>query len=111
MHMIIKKYSLNGKTHRTFRENFKCDNLSLEIVFKSISSNIIYDLNKVLEDYQIKVVKFIDESYAKKFFDNNIEISEMSHKILRGCNENEVIFVPKNTKKHGFFEKFFQLFS
>ena len=35
----------------------------------------------------------------------------MAYKILNGCNENEVMVIPKNTKKIGFFEKFFQLFS
>ena len=35
----------------------------------------------------------------------------MSHKILKGYNENEISFLSKNPKKLGFFEKFFQLFS
>ena len=35
----------------------------------------------------------------------------MTHRILNGYNENEVTFLPKNPKKLGFFEKFFQLFS
>ena len=35
----------------------------------------------------------------------------MTHKIFNGYNQNEVTFVQKNTKKLGFFEKFFQLFS
>ena len=35
----------------------------------------------------------------------------MAHNIINGINENEVKVVPKNTKKTGFFEKFFQLFS
>ena len=34
-----------------------------------------------------------------------------SFDILNGCNVNEVMVVQKNTKKLGFFEKFFQLFS
>ena len=41
----------------------------------------------------------------------DIEISEMAFDILNGCNVNEVMVVQKNTKKLGFFEKFFQLFS
>jgi hypothetical protein len=31
--------------------------------------------------------------------------------IKSGCNENEIILVPKTIKNKGFFEKFFQLFS
>ena len=50
-------------------------------------------------------------NWNKNIFNNDIELSEMTHKILTGHNENEVTFTPKNTKELGFFEKFFQLFS
>ena len=84
----------------------------LEFQFKSIPVNLIDDLNKVLENYQIKVIKYLDGKYTKNFFeDSNIDIPEMAHKINNGLNDNEVLVVPKNLKKTGFFEKFFQLFS
>ena len=111
IHMIVNKYFINGKTQLLFEENLKCENFALEVNFKSISNDIIYDLNKILENYQIKISKYLDGSYVKKNFKNDIELSEMSYRILRGHNQNEVIFVPKNTKKLAFFEKFFQLFS
>ena len=78
---------------------------------QSISNEIIYNLNKVLENYQINITKYVDGNYIKSFFNNEIEISKMTFDILNGCNENEVMVVQKNTKKLGFFEKFFQLFS
>ena len=34
------------KTYSYLEENLECDNLGLEIQFKSISNEIIYDLNK-----------------------------------------------------------------
>ena len=111
MHMIINKYFFNDISYQSFQENLKCDHLALEIEFKFISNNIIYDLNKVLENYQIKIVRYIDGSYVKNIINDDLEISEMTHKILTGYNENEVTFTPKNIKKLGFFEKFFQLFS
>ena len=111
MHMIIKKYFVNGKSYSSFEENLKSDHLALEIQFKSISNTFVYELNKILENYQIKIVKYLDGSYVKNFFDNEKELSVMSHMILNGYNENEVNFVAKNQKKSGFFEKFFQLFS
>ena len=111
MHMIINKYFFNNISYQSFQENLKCDHLALEIEFKFISNSIIYDLNKVLENYQIKIVRYIDGSYVKNFINDDLEISEMTHKILTGYNENEVTFTPKNIKKLGFFEKFFQLFS
>ena len=112
MHMIINKCFINGKSYSSIQYHLKCDQLILEFQFKSIPVNLIDDLNKVLENYQIKVIKYLDGKYTKNFFeDSNIDIPEMAHKINNGLNDNEVLVVPKNLKKTGFFEKFFQLFS
>ncbi len=111
MHMVIKKYFFNGKSYKSFHENMKCENLALEIEFKFIPKKIIYDLNKILENYQIKITRYVDGGYVKNSFNDDIELSEMTHMILNGHNENEVAFILKSTKKLGFFEKFFQLFS
>ena len=111
MHMIVNKYLINDKSYLKFEENLSCRHLALEIQFKSVSKSIVYDLNKILENYQIKITKYIDGKYVKNYFGKELELAEMSHKILNGFNENEVSFVPKNSKKLSFFEKFFQLFS
>ena len=111
MHMIINKYFFNNISYQSFQENLKCDHLALEIEFKFISNSIIYDIDNILQKYQIKVVKSLDGSYVKNLFNNDLELSEMCHKIMSGYNENEVRFIPKTSKKLGFFEKFFQLFS
>ena len=111
IHMIINKYLINDKSYSLFEENLKTDYFGLEINFKSISRNTIYDFNKILENYQIKITKFLDGSYVKANFSKDIELAEMCYKILSGYNKNEVIFVPKSPKKLAFFEKFFQLFS
>ena len=111
MHMVINKYFFDDKSYQSFQENLKCNHLALEIKFKFIPIGIIYDLNKILENYQIKIVRYIDGGYVKNIFNNDLELSIMTHKILSGYNENEVTFMPKNIKKSGFFEKFFQLFS
>ncbi len=111
IHMIINKYLINGKPYLLYEENLKCDNFGLEIQFKSISNNIIFDLNKILENYQIKITKYLDGNYVKTYFKNEMSLTEMSYRILCGHNQNEVIFVPKSTRKLAFFEKFFQLFS
>ena len=111
MHMLINKYYLNEKNYSSFDENVNSDYLAIEIQFKTISNSKIYDLNKILENYQIKIRKYIDGIYIKNFFDNDMELAEMCHRILSGYNDNEVTFVSKNSKKLGFFEKFFQLFS
>ena len=111
MHIIINNYLIDGKNYFYLKDNIQYENLNLVIEFKSISNEITHNLNKLLQNYQIDIIKFLDENYVKNFFDKDIEISKMAFDILNGCNVNEVIVVQKNTKKLGFFEKFFQLFS
>ena len=111
MHIIINNYLVDGKNYFYLQDNLECEQLNLVIQFNSVSNEIIYNLNKLLQSYQINIIKFLDGNYVKNFFNKDIEISKMAFDILNGCNVNEVIIVQKNTKKLGFFEKFFQLFS
>ncbi len=111
MHMVINKYYINNKSYLSFEENLKSNYLALEIKFYSISNVMVYELNKILENYQIKIIKYLDANYIKNLFYDHKELTEMSHKILKGYNQNEIKFLPKNLKKLGFFEKFFQLFN
>ena len=111
MHIIINNYFIDGKNYTYLEDNLEYEQLNLVIQFKSISNEIIHNLTKLLQNYQINIIKFVDGNYVKNFFNKDIEISEMAFDILNGCNVNEVMLVQKNTKKLGFFEKFFQLFS
>ncbi len=112
MHIIVNKYIIDDNIFKTFQNNLQCDHLSLEIQFISIPENLISSFDKVLETFQIKIIRYLDGNYIRNYFnDENLEISKMTHQIIRGFNINEVVLVPKNTKKKGFFEKFFQLFS
>ena len=111
LHIIINNYLIDGKNYLYLQDNLDYEQLNLVIQFKSISNDIIYNLNKLLQNYQINIIKFLDGNYIKNFFNQDIDISKMAFDILNGCNVNEVMVVQKNTKKLGFFEKFFQLFS
>ena len=111
MHIIINNYFIDGKNYSYLEDNLEYGQLNLVIQFKSISNEIIHNLTKLLQNYQINIIKFIDGNYVKNFFNKDIEISEMAFDILNGCNVNEVMVIQKNSKKLGFFEKFFQLFS
>ena len=111
IHIIINKYLVDGKSYSYIKDNVECEEINLIIQFKSISKDITNDLNKVLQNYQINITKYIDGNYIENFLKEDIEVSKKAFNILNGCNENEVMVVPKNIKKLGFFEKFFQLFS
>ena len=108
IHILKKKYLIDGKSHSYIKDN-ECDELKLIIQFKSISKDITNDLNKVLQNYQINITKYIDGNYIENFLKEDIEVSIRAFNILNGCNENEVMVVLKNIKKLGL--KNFQLFS
>ena len=84
----------------------------LEVSFIILSNDLIINLNKVMQKYQIKISKFIDGKYVKNYFkDDELELSLATHKLINGFNDNEVIIVPKNKENEGFFERFFNFFS
>ena len=104
MHMII----VNDNDNDNDNDNY----LYLEVNFITISNNITLIFDKILENYQIKVQKYMSGSYIKSFLnDNETKLSVMAKKLNDGFNRNEVKFVTKNIENKGFFEKFFQLFS
>ena len=84
----------------------------MEVNFISISNDLTFVFDKILEKYQIKIIQYLDGDYLQKYFkDDDIELSAMAYKLRNGHNYNEVTLVPKNIENKGFFEKFFQLFS
>jgi hypothetical protein len=112
MHMIIDNYLINGKKYTNFDSEIKTRDFCLVINFISISNNLSDHLEKILEKYQIKIKKYLNEKYITNFFiGQKTEFPVMICKILNGINQNEVQLVPKNRKNKGFFEKFFHLFS
>ena len=100
MHMIV----VNNKNND--------DYLFLEVNFISISNNFTYYFDKVLENHQIKISRYMSCRYIKSYInEDSTELFTMANKLNNGFNKNEVQLISKNVKNIGFFEKFFQLFS
>ena len=97
------------------KANNNNDYLFLEVNFISISNNFTFNFNKLLENHQIKIKRYMSGGYIKSFFDKesreSIELFVMANKLNDGLNKNEVQLVSKGKENKGFFEKFFQLFS
>ena len=112
MHMIIVEKQNSFLLNNT---NNKDDYLFLEVNFISISNNFTFNFNKLFENQQIKIKRYMSGSYIKSFFDKESRVSSelfvMANKLNNGLNKNEVQLVSKSIKNSGFFEKFFQLFS
>ena len=112
MHIIINKLLIDGNYYPNFLSDIEAKEISIEITFIAIPREIMFEYDKILEKYQIKVAELLNKKYVQTFsLQNKLGIASMALKILNGHNVNEVKLVPKNIKKTGFFEKFFQLFS
>ena len=112
MHMLINKYIINEESYTSLKDEINSDEICLEIKLISISNLTVFEIENILKKYQIQVINYFDKEYLKDFFkDEQLEISYMANKTLNGINNKEVLLTSKNTKKLGFFEKFFQLFS
>jgi hypothetical protein len=112
MHMIIVEKE-NNFLLNNFNNND--DYLFLEVNFISIPNNFTFNFDKLLENHQIKIKRYMSGGYIKSFFDKKSkespELFVMANKLNDGLNKNEVQLVSKSKENKGFFEKFFQLFS
>ena len=109
MHMIIVKkgndFSLNDTNNND-------DYLFLEVNFISIPYYFTSNFDKLLENHQIKIKRYMSGSYIKSFSsEQSIELFLIANKLNEGFNKNEVQLISKSKENKGFFEKFFQLFS
>jgi hypothetical protein len=112
MHILTNNQLVHDNIETSLIENEDTNSQYLEVSFITISNDLIFNLSKVLQEYQIKIPKFIDGKYVKSHFkDDKLELSLATHKLINGFNDNEVLIVPKNTENQGFFERFFNVFS
>ena len=112
MHILTNNQLVHDNIETSLIENEDTNSQCLEVSFITISNDLIFNLSKVLQEYQINIPKFIDGKYVKSYFkDDKLELSLATHKLINGFNDNEVLIVPKNTEKQGFFERFFNVFS
>ena len=109
MHMIIVEKENNFFVSDAINNN---DCLFLELNFISIPYFLTSNFDKLLENHQIKIKRYMSGSYIKSFFDEELmDLFVMANKLNDGFNKNEVQLISKSKENKGFFEKFFQLFS
>ena len=112
MHMIIAEKENNFILNNA---NYSDDDLFLEVNFISIPNNFTFYFDKLLENHQINIKRYMSYDYIKSFFDielkESMELFVIANKLNDGLNKNEVQLISKNQENRGFFEKFFQLFS
>ena len=112
MHMVIVEKENNFLLNNA---NNSDDYLFLEVNFISIPNKFTFYFDKLLENHQINIKRYMSGDYIKSFFDieskESMELFVMANKLNDGLNKNEVQLISKSKENKGFFEKFFQLFS
>ena len=112
MHMVIVEKENNFLLNNA---NNNDDYLFLEVNFISIPNKFTFYFDKLLENHQINIKRYMSGDYIKSFFDieskESTELFVMANKLNDGLNKNEVQLISKSKENRGFFEKFFQLFS
>jgi hypothetical protein len=112
MHMVIVEKENNFLLNNA---NNNDDYLFLEVNFISIPNKFTFYFDKLLENHQINIKRYMSGDYIKSFFDIeskvSMELFVMANKLNDGLNKNEVQLISKSKENRGFFEKFFQLFS
>jgi hypothetical protein len=112
MHMVIVEKENNFLLNNA---NNNDDYLFLEVNFISIPNKFTFYFDKLLENHQINIKRYMSGDYIKSFLDielkESIELFVTANKLNEGLDKNEVQLVSKSKENNGFFEKFFQLFS
>ena len=112
LHMKIDKFYIDGIYFQTLPEKKNCRNLSIEICYICLPNRISKTIEDVLGKYQISLDRILSFDYLDSYLDNkNDNLFITAQKILDGFNENEVHITDKNSKKLGFFERFFNFFN
>ncbi len=112
LHMKIDQFYIDGLYFKTLPEKKNCKNFSIEISFICLPKKISKTIEDVLVKYQISLDKILSFNYLNNFLENKDDnLYTIAEKILDGFNENEVYITNKNSKKLGFFEKFFNFFN
>ena len=97
---------------KLYQKKKNCNNLSIDVSYICLPKRISKTIEDVLRKYQISLDRILSLDYLNSFLDNkNENLYATAQKILDGFNENEVYIADKNSKKSGFFERFFNFFN
>ena len=112
LHMKIDQFYIDGTYFKTLPNKKNCNNLSIDVSYICLPKRISKTIEDVLRKYQISLDRMLSLDYLNSFLDNkNENLYATAQKILDGFNENEVYIADKNSKKLGFFERFFNFFN
>ncbi len=112
LHIIVEKYVLDNNHYDFLTLNQKCNKFSLDLKFICFPKNFIKNFEILFSKQHILINQFVCSNYIQSFNFNDKEknICQKGRNIAEGINKQEVVSVPKEHKKKGFFEKLFHFF-
>ena len=112
IHIIVENYVLDSIQHKFLPLDKKCNKFSIDAKFICFPKNLIKNFERLFFKQQIFINRFICLNYIKAFdfLDKEKNICVCGKKIVKGINKQEVVSIPKEPKRKGFFEKLFHFF-
>ena len=112
LHIIVENYVLDNIQHKFLPLNQKCTKFSIDVEFICFPKNLLKNFEKLFLKQQIFINRFICLNYIKTLdhIDKEQNICEQGKSIVQGINKQEVVSIPRESKRKGFFEKLFHFF-
>ena len=112
LHIIVENYVFDDTQHKFLPPNQKCKKFSIDVEFICLPKNLLKNFEKLFSKQQIFINRFISLNYIKTLdcIDKEQNICEQGKSIVQGINKQEVVSIPRESKRKGFFEKLFHFF-
>tara|TARA_B100001996_G_scaffold120536_1_gene91178 strand:+ start:1789 stop:2502 length:714 start_codon:yes stop_codon:yes gene_type:complete len=112
IHIIVENYVLDNMKHKFLPLNIECNKFSIDVKFICFPKSLLKNFEKLFSKQNIFINRFICLNYLKKLdhSEKGQNICEWAKNIVQGINKQEVVSIPKEPAKKGFFEKLFHLF-
>ena len=112
LHIIVENYVFDDIEHKFLPLNQKCNKFSIDVEFICFPKNLLKNFEKLFLKQQIFINRFICLNYIKTLdhIDKEQNICEQGKSIVQGINKQEVVSIPRESKRKGFFEKLFHFF-
>ena len=112
IHIVVENYVLDNIQYKFFPSEKKCNKFSIGVVFICFPKDLLKSFEKLFLKQQIYITQFVCSNYIKTFdfINKDQNICECAKDIVQGANKQEVVSIPKELKKKGFFEKLFHFF-
>tara|TARA_B100001123_G_C14845361_1_gene841842 strand:+ start:13 stop:726 length:714 start_codon:yes stop_codon:yes gene_type:complete len=112
LHIIVENYTLDNVQHKFLPTDNRCNKLSIDLKFICFPKDLLGEFEKLFLNQQILINRFVCLNYVKtyNFTDMEKNICQRGKNIVEGINKQEVVSIPSEPKRKGFFEKLFHFF-